>query len=607
MNISPVKTYSDLIASWLKEIGFTHCFFVAGGGCMGLLDGFRTHFQMVPVIHEVTAGICAEHFNEVSQSKNKKAFCLVTTGPGLTNLMTAIAGAYCERRELLVIAGQVKSVDRLSEGLRQRGVQEVNGEAMVDPLTIEARCMVTPYHKQDFLDLAHLARGPHPGPVVIEICLDIQNKRLNAQQVLNLCKGKHKLSPGNNASTRVKSDLAPVLAALYGASRPVILIGGLVSRKQMKKLRPRLEKLGVPLMTVSSSIDRVQTDSYLYAGRPGTWGGQRSANILIAQCDCLIACGVQLDLQQTGFNWQNYAPNAQIFQIYPDDAELQKGHPQLAVGINCSPDEALTYICKEGKANETKVMKWRKFISQTRKIIPDIESRNESGKGYVPLFHFLKNLSMACRPDDVIAFTSSGSGFTGYPQVAEVKDGQVHSCSPALASMGYGLASSIGAAFAAPQKTIIHFEGDGGFAQNMQELALVKHHNLNIKMFILCNGGYASIRLTQIRYFNGAHVGCNEKSGLPLINWQKLFPAFDIPVKNLESNCYSEQGLSELIYAEKGPTAFLVPIDPEQTNYPSVYTKLNEDGTLVSSPLYDQKPPLAKAVASKVFRHVSLP
>ena len=158
MNISPVKTYSDLIASWLKEMGFTHCFFVAGGGCMGLLDGFRTHFQMVPVIHEVTAGICAEHFNEVSQSKNKKAFCLVTTGPGLTNLMTAIAGAYCERRELLVIAGQVKSVDRLSKGLRQRGVQEVNGEAMVDPLTIEAKCMVTPYHTQDFLDLAPLAR-----------------------------------------------------------------------------------------------------------------------------------------------------------------------------------------------------------------------------------------------------------------------------------------------------------------------------------------------------------------------------------------------------------------------------------------------------------------
>ena len=126
-------------------------------------------------------------------------------------------------------------------------------------------------------------------------------------------------------------------------------------------------------------------------------------------------------------------------------------------------------------------------------------------------------------------------------------------------------------------------------------------------MFILCNGGYASIRLTQIRYFKGAHVGCNEKSGLPLINWQKLFPAFDIPVKSLESNGYSEQRLSELIYAEKGPVAFLVPIDPEQTNYPSVYTRLNEDGTLVSSPLYDQKPPLAKAVASKVFRHVSLP
>ena len=574
---------------------------------MGLLEGFRHYFEMVPVVHEVTAGICAEHFNEVSQAENKKAFCLITTGPGLTNILTAVASAYCERRELLVIAGQVKSGDRKSGTLRQRGVQEVDGANIVQPVSVHSQCLTKPINYSEFSRLVQLSKMPHPGPVLIEICLDVQNKQLDEQLFLSLNHEKGDAFGQDKKIVLPDSELTKVLEILSASYRPLILIGGLVSRKLLKNLWPHLEQLGVPLMTVSSSIDRVPSDSFLYAGRPGTWGGQRSANILVAQCDCLIACGVQLDLQQTGFNWQKYAPMANIVQIYPDTTELEKGHPELALGINCSPDKALTYLAKEGVVDGVKLKEWHSFIAKTRNLIPDIETCNETASGFVPLFDFLQNLSAAVSSNDIIASASSGGAFTGYPQVARVKKGQIHSCSPALASMGFGLAAAIGAAFTDRQKTVVHFEGDGGFAQNLQELALLKHHNLNIKIFIMCNGGYASIRLTQMRYFGGVHVGCNEQSGLPVFDWAKIFEAFHIPVSKIDSAHHDIDDLSLLIYGSKGPAAFLVPIDPEQTNYPSVYTKINEDGSLVSSPLYDQQPPLSREIADSVFRHLPPP
>ena len=311
---------------------------------------------------------------------------------------------------------------------------------------------------------------------------DVQNKQLDEQLFLSLNHEK------NDAFGQDKIELpdSELTKALEILSASYHRYGLVVSQsKAAQEFMAASRTLGVPLMTVSSSIDRVPSDSFLYAGRPGTWGGQRSANILVAQCDCLIACGVQLDLQQTGFNWQKYAPMANIVQIYPDTTELEKGHPELALGINCSPDKALTYLAKEGVVDGVKLKEWHSFIAKTRNLIPDIETRNETASGFVPLFDFLQNLSAAVSSNDIIASASSGGAFTGYPQVARVKKGQIHSCSPALASMGFGLAAAIGAAFTDRQKTVVHFEGDGGFAQNLQELALLKHHNLNIKIFIM--------------------------------------------------------------------------------------------------------------------------
>ena len=174
--------YSKCIGNWLKNLGYTHCFFVSGGGIMHLLDGFRDTFECIPVVHEVSAGISTEHFNETSLNGNK-AFALVTTGPGLTNIVTAVAGCYVEHRELLVIAGQVKSTDLLKYKERQRGVQEVDGTSICSPISVYSCCLKSPVDEEKFISYVKMSKSPHPGPVVIEICLDVQGKDIIEHEI----------------------------------------------------------------------------------------------------------------------------------------------------------------------------------------------------------------------------------------------------------------------------------------------------------------------------------------------------------------------------------------------------------------------------------------
>lgn len=590
---APAK-YSDLLGDWLVAAGYTHCFMVAGGGCMHLIDGFRSRFTIVPVVHEVTAGIAAEHFNECAASG--RAFVLVTTGPGLTNILTAIAGCYTERRELLVIAGQVKSTDLLAPPLRQRGVQEIDGHALTQPIAVHSRCLRAPVGRAEFDTLVRAARGPHPGPVVIEVCLDVQGARVD--------RAKLEAATGPAAPADAKRAIAAardLAAALNQAQRPVLLFGGLLSRAAAWDALPELERSRIPVMTTTSAIDRVSSRSPVFGGRPGTWGGQRAANLLIAQADVVVVLGAQLDLQQTGFNWQEYAPQARLFQVYPDATELAKGHPVLAGGIDAAPDEVFRALLP--RLNWTDHAGWGDYVRKTRELLPVLEPANQAHAGENSSFQFLHNLSKAARPDDVLALCSSGGTFTGALQVYEVGARQYATLSPAFASMGYGLGTAIGAAFARPGQRVILTEGDGGFAQNLQELAMVRKHNLPVKIFILANAGYASIRATQRKFFGGAYVGCDEATGLGFPDWVALFQAFGIPARKLDAAGITVAALTAEL-AAPGPAAWIVPVDPEQPNWPAVSSRILPDGRMASNPLYRMLPPLAPGIAAQVSKYL---
>jgi len=595
MNEPAGTKYSEVLADWLIELGYTHCFMVAGGGCMHLIDGFRSKFTVVPVVHEVTAGIAAEHFNECRSAG--KAFALVTSGPGLTNVVTAVAGSYTERRELLVIAGQVKSTDLRVAPLRQRGVQELDGTALAETITVASTCLREPMARGEFQALVKSGWGPHPGPVVIEVCLDVQGARVERRTL--------EAGPMTAAPAPAHADLegaaAQLAQALSQARRPLFLLGGLVSRAAAWEAMPELLRLGIPVATTTSAIDRVPSSAPIYAGRPGTWGGQRAANLIVAQADVIVVLGAQLDLQQTGFNWQEYAPQARLYQVFPAAEELAKGHPTLAGAVNAPPDALLAALLPRIVWPDAE--RWGDYVRKLRELVPTLDPANTNRPQYVSPFVLLRNLSLAAQPDDVLALCSSGGTFTGSLQSYEVAARQYATVSPAFASMGWGLATAIGAAMARPGRRVILTEGDGGFAQNLQELAVVRRRDLPIKIFLSENHGYGSIRATQRKFFNGAYVGCDEETGLGFPDWVALFGAYGIPARRLAPDEATPESLARLM-AGPGPAAWIVPIDPEQSNWPAVSSRLLPDGKMVSNPLYRMLPPLPPEIEAQVSRYL---
>lgn len=591
--------YSDLVSQWLNELGYTHCFYVAGGGIMHLLDGVRKNFVCIPVVHEVTAGISAEHFNECS-IEGSRAFALVTTGPGLTNILTAVAGCYVEHRPLLVIAGQVKSTDMLTFPERQRGVQEIAGTSICKPITVRSECLRKPIDKSHFTSLVRLAHEPHPGPVVIEICLDVQGAQVDYDKLHS--------DESEVISTSIavsKEDTEKILQLAKNALRPIILLGGLVSRVMAWEALPYFEKLGLPVATTTSAIDRIHSGSPVFAGRPGTWGGQRAANLIIAQADLVIAVGAQLDLQQTGFNYAEYAPQANLVHVFPSNAELRRVGPLAFLKVLATPDLFLDTVLR--RICWVDHYGWGDYVREVRATLPSIELANTCKEEYVSSFRFLANLSKATAPTDILALCSSGGTFTGALQNYELGCRQIATTSAAHASMGYGLATAIGAAFANQGRRVVLTEGEGGFCQNLQELAIIKRYSLPIKIFIIDNQGYASIRATQKKFFGGHYLGCDPKTGLGFPDWIKLFNAYDIPCRFLEQGECETGMLQAVLEHRTGPEAWIVRVDPDQTNWPSVATSLSIDGTLKSRPLYDMLPRLSDETLSIVGRYLPRP
>lgn len=592
--------YSHLLADWLRDLGYSHCFFVAGGGCMHLIEGFRHQFQCIPVVHEVAAGIAAEHFNECTSSG--KAFALVTTGPGLTNIVTAIAACYVEHRELLVIAGQVKTTDLKGPQTRQLGMQEIDGVSLCQSITVRSERLLQPVSRQHFTELCRLAEGPHPGPVLIEICLDVQGAVVNRQQ---LEVESATLQADQRSSRHSETHLNffdQLRAAVSRSQRPVLVLGGLLTRRAAWSALDDLEQLNVPVMTTTSAIDRIPSSLSVNCGRVGTHGAHRSSNLILAQADLVVVLGAQLDLQQTGFNVENYAPNAELFQVFPCEHELNKGQPKLAAGLNAVPDTALETVldCLAPAATP----EWSNYARTIRALLPVPERANTAAAGFMLSFEFLQNLSMAAQPSDLLALSSSGGSFTGALQMYHLHRGQYASVSAAAASMGYGLVTAVGMSFAQPGQRVIMVEGDGGFCQNLQELALVRRHNLPVKIFILYNEGYASIRATQRKFFNGAYVGCDTATGLGFPDWIPLFQAFNIPCRYLDASDNTVEALSLLLGQTEGPEAWIVPVDPDQTNWPAVASKMLPDGRMASRPIYDLLPPLSPEIQAQVTKYL---
>ena len=584
--------YSDHLAEWLLQLGYDRCFFVGGGNIMHLIESISRRMPCNAVIHEVAAGIAAEYYNETSTSG--RAFALVTAGPGITNIVSAIAGAFLESRELLVIGGQVKTADLAHGRVRQRGIQEVDGVSIVRPVCKSAVLLTECVSFHTFGSLALESRSGRKGPVFIEIPLDIQAREYTSESQSGELVEAYPLAKASNA------DVDSTVTLLRNAERPLFLLGGGLDRGAVSRMLDRLTSAGIPVATTWNGADRIASNHPVFVGRPNTWG-QRSANLVLQQADLLIALGTRLGMQQTGFNWRGFLPGGKLVQVDIDSAELSKGHPRVDLTICADANDFLLRVLDGDLGNHRD---WLSYARAVRDAIPPIEDVNVTRTGYISPYVFADELSRQCTQDDIIIPCSSGGAFTVMLQTFSQKQGQVLVTNKGLASMGYGLSGAIGASFRHPDRRVVLVEGDGGFAQNMQEIGTAKVNELNIKIFVFDDSGYASIRMTQRSYFGGRYVGCDTQTGLGLPQWDRLFKAWDVPTYRLGPGYASDPQFLRLFNCS-GTAAFVVSIDPEQTYFPKITSHITESGAMVSNPLHLMTPDLSADLRANFSRYIS--
>lgn len=595
--MSTPEKYSDQLVDWFVDLGYTHCFFVAGGNIMHLLNSARTRMTCIPFVHEVAAAIAVEYFNASRDEDAGRAMLLVTAGPGITNAVTGIAGAWHEGRELLVVGGQVKSSDLARGQVRQRGIQEVDGVSLVQSITKQALLLDRPLDRAEVTAAAIEGRTPRMGPVFLEVPLDVQAAPVIADAPATL--------PTCDLPRATDADLGSVAELLEAAVRPVILVGGGVSRDAIRRLEAETLRAGIPLMTTWNGTDRVPSEHPLYAGRPNTWG-QRAANLLIQQADVIIAVGTRLGLQQTGFAWEEFVPVGKLVQVDIDASELTKGHPRVDLPIHAEADDFLKRLLGALPTAGGRYEEWLDFIADVRGLLPLTDPQNVTRPGYVKPYELCIALAELAGPEDVLLPAASGAANSVSMQSFRLRANQKLVGDKSLASMGYGLSGAIGAALANPGRRVYLTEGDGGFAQNLQELGTVVANDLPIKILLMCNDGYASIRTTQRNYFDGAWIGCDVHTGLGLPDWEQLARAYGIDHYRLPATGIEPDEARAVLLSDR-PVLVEVPIDPDQTYFPKISSAVQPDGSMRSNPLHRMSPELPDELAERVYRYVESP
>lgn len=584
--------YSDQFMDWLKSDGYTTCFFVGGGNVMHLLESASRRFNCIPVVHEVAAGIAAEYFNENNRF-GERAFALVTAGPGLTNIVTAIGGAFLESRELLVVGGQAKVSDLAHGRVPQIGHQEIDGIGIVKKITVAAIQADRRLTKEEVLNLTARSRRARKGPVFIEMCIDVSampklnDSDFNVSQVI--------------AAENPSIENIQLIQKMWSeAERPLVLIGGGFDRNSGKELIEKLKNLKTVLATTWNGFDRVESNYVYYAGRPNTYG-MRWSNIAIQSSDFVLALGTRLGIQQVGFAWEDFVPNGKIIQVDIDKEELDKGFPKIYKGVASDAVAVLSNVLKDWSPSPKS--EWLDFIIEIRKQFDFPDPANIAKDEFIELHKFIFELGDYLQPTDVVVPCSSGGTFNAVMQMFKQKSGQLITTNKSLASMGYGLAGAIGASISNPNKRIILMEGDGGFAQNLQELGTVSVQKLPIKIFLTSNKGYASIRTTQKSYFNGNYVGCDRETGLGLPNWENIAKAFSISSMVInQKNLWNSEMISNM--ESNQPFLFIVELDPEQMYFPKVTSRVLADGSMKTNPIHLMSPNLEQSIAEKAYRFI---
>ncbi len=580
---------SDYVIRFIADAGVKHIFMLAGGGAMHLVDsvGRCEDIDYICNLHEQACAIAADAY---AQYTNNLGVALVTTGPGGTNTITGVAGAWCDSTPCLFVSGQVKRADLIgNRGVRQMGFQEIDIIKIVSPITKYAVTITDPETIKYHLEKAvYLAKTGRPGPVWLDIPLDVQAVSIDESMLkgFNNTAGLEKAS--NNES--LKQLVYSAIQFINQADRPVILVGnGVRLANAIDDFLKAAELLQIPVLTTWKAMDFMPEEHPLFAGRPGA-SGQRGANFTQQNSDCILVLGARLDLGQTAYNHRNFAKAAKKIIVDIDEAEIKK----LNLFVDLPVCNDVAYFLKELLAQKDTIMhidrsSWLTRCEQWKKKYPVVLPEYWDEKMGVNNYVLIDVLSDEMQEGDLLIPGSSGACSEITMQAFRAKKGLRIFNSQGLGSMGFGIPASIGGCIASNRKKTICIDGDGGFQMNIQELETVSRLNLPIKFFVLNNKGYASIRSTQQAYYEGRYVGSEASSGLTLPDTSKIAMAYNLPFVRITSHADIRQKVKEILETP-GPVVCEVEITQNQFTAPRISSSKREDGTMESMPMEDLWP-----------------
>lgn len=573
---------ADYVANFIADFGITHVFSVSGGGSMTLVDAFGNHpkIKYVACHHEQAAAMAAEAYARM----NGIGCCLVTSGPGGTNALTGVACAWVDSIPVIFISGQV-TTNTMMEGMgvRQFGVQETDIETLVTPVTKYARTLRDANLIRTMLEwAAHEARSERPGPVWLDIPLELQGIDVDASTLGASIDWRRPTRWHLGAFPAIlQQNVREALDLLRDATRPVLIVGnGIRLAGAEKEILALVDALGIPVVTSWTGSDLIG-DHPNHIGHAGIFG-DRASNFAVQNADLLLIIGSRMSIPQTGYNFAAFAREAKIIMVDVDEHEMKKPSLRVTLPIVADAKDFIKALVSEIERKPLPYFdppQWGLRCEEWREkypvVLPEYAKSEKVHSAY-----FVDQLSKLLPPDAVVCL-DMGTSFTGVYQCAKMKYGQRWITASGHAPMGYGLPGAIGAAFASGKK-VFAIVGDGGLQFNVQELATIAHHDLPITIFVLNNAGYLAIKHTQSNHF-GAMVGC-DKRDLSFPDFQKLADAYRIPCDRIETTKELDQRLGCIVKV-RGPLLVEIMMPELQALYPRVSSKKRPDGAIVSHPL----------------------
>lgn len=593
------------IAEFLVAHGMEDCFMVTGGGAMHLNDalGHQAGLRCVFNHHEQACSIAAEGYTRMT---GRLAAVCVTSGPGGTNAITGVIGGWLDSIPMFILSGQVKRETTIWScpelNLRQLGDQEFNIIRSVSNMTKYAVMVTEPeqiaYHLEKALFLAMDGRG---GPVWLDLPLDVQGAVVETQELLHFDAQAEGLAHGEASAQGGETAAAArtILRKIEEARAPLILAGtGVRLGKAEGLLLKLIDKLRIPVVTAWNANDTVAWDNPFFAGMPGTVG-TRPGNFAVQNCDLLLSLGCRLNIRMIGYNRFDFAKNAYKIVVDIDPMELQKPTIRPDLPVNADVKDLLETMLAETYQPQEQHRTWTAWCRDLVRAYPAVlDSYHRTDGGLLNPYVFMEKLFARCAADERI-ICGNGSACVITFQACKIEQGQRMFTNSGCAAMGYGLPAALGVAVSDNSRRVICIDGDGSVMMNIQELATIAYNHLDIKLILLNNNGYHSIRQTQTNLFKPPFIGIDQESGIGFPDFGKLAEAFGLRYFRIDSEDVCDEVLGSALNCA-GACICEVILDPQQNFAPKSSSKVMPDGKIVSPSLDDMAPFLDREEFEKI-------